>query len=135
MGTRSLTIVYDGSNKPIINMYRQCDGYVSGHGLQLAEFLIPFEIVNGIQGNPKLGVVANGMACLSAQLVKHFKDGVGGIYLYCVDDRDCWQDYEYHVYKKEIKVKRLNPTKLVGYDWIFQGSHKEFHTFATTREA
>lgn len=109
-------------------MYRQFDGYVSGHGLQLAEFLIPFEIVNGIQGNPKLGEVANGMACLSAQLVKHFKDGVGGIYLYCVDDRDCWQDYEYHVYKKQIKVKYFD-------EWIFQGTHKEFHTFATTREA
>ena len=50
MGTRSLTFVYEKyGNKqlPIINMYRQMDGYPSGHGAELAEFLNGFNIVNG----------------------------------------------------------------------------------------
>ena len=42
MGTRSLTFVYDGE-QPIINMYRQFDGYPSGHGQELAEFLNSFD--------------------------------------------------------------------------------------------
>ena len=46
MGTRSLTFVYE-ENKPIINMYRQFDGYPEGHGAELAEFLLSGEMVNG----------------------------------------------------------------------------------------
>ena len=37
MGTRSLTFVYDENNTPVLNMYRQFDGYPSGHGAELAE--------------------------------------------------------------------------------------------------
>ena len=32
MGTRSLTFVYDDSDRRIIKMYAQYDGYPSGHG-------------------------------------------------------------------------------------------------------
>ena len=88
MGTRSLTFVYDGE-KPIVNMYRQFDGYPSGHGLELAEFLTSFdEVVNGLPvgDNRRL---ANGMGCLAAQLVAKFKVGCGGIYLHAVDETDC----------------------------------------------
>lgn len=48
MGTRSLTFVYDEDDKtPIVNMYRQFDGYPSGHGADLADFLLPLRLVNG----------------------------------------------------------------------------------------
>ena len=68
MGTRSLTFVYEGE-KPIVNMYRQFDGYPSGHGAELAEFLTSFdEVVNGLPvgDNRRL---ANGMGCLAAQMI------------------------------------------------------------------
>ena len=40
MGTRSITVVYDEYNdKPVVCMYRQFDGYPSGHGRELAEIL------------------------------------------------------------------------------------------------
>ena len=45
MGTRSLTYVYDDNNDPIICMYRQFDGYPTGHGSELADFLTPFKII------------------------------------------------------------------------------------------
>lgn len=49
MGTRSLTFVHDGdAAKPLTCMYRQYDGYPSGHGLELQQFLAPFKVVNGI---------------------------------------------------------------------------------------
>lgn len=72
MGTRSLTRIIDSNGDCIINMYRQFDGYPSGHGRDLFDFLDGFNIVNGYNGQegPK---AANGAGCLAAQLVTHFK--------------------------------------------------------------
>ena len=49
MGTRSLTVVRDTEGaKDICVLYRQMDGYPTGHGAELKEFLVPFTVVNGI---------------------------------------------------------------------------------------
>ena len=122
MGTRSLTFVYDG-DKPIINMYRQYDGYPEGHGIELAEFLMSGEIVNGYSDNDAKQF--NGMGCLAAQMIVHFKKSVGGFYIHAVTDTECWQDYEYHVYENRVLVK--NPGVI-----IFFGTYKEFSTFCST---
>ena len=37
------------------------------------------------------------MGCLAAQVVAHFKDGAGGIYLYPPKERNLGQEYEYHI--------------------------------------
>jgi hypothetical protein len=123
MGTRSLTYVYDDSEKPIICMYRQFDGYPSGHGVELSEFLTQMTVGNGISGSPELFSFANGMGCLAAQMIVHFKKSPGGFYIYAIEsDMDCWQEYEYHVYEKKIIVK--NPSEV-----IFEGSYEEFMSF------
>jgi hypothetical protein len=127
MGTRSLTFVYDDSNTPIINLYRQFDGYREGHGQELADFLGSFdEITNGISFGEERKT-ANGMGCLAAQLVAHFKVGVGGFYLYPTKQNALWQDYEYHIYENEVKVVCYDNT-------IFKGTWQEFHTWAHTDE-
>ena len=126
MGTRSLTFVYDG-DEPMINMYRQFDGYPSGHGSELATFLNSFDaIVNGISvGDTRR--IANGMGCLAAQLIAHFKIDAGGFYIYPVTAKDCGQDYEYHVYEDKVVVK--NPTEV-----IFSGPWREFNEFCSAEE-
>jgi len=98
MGTRSLTFVYDGDLKEsaIINLYRQYDGYPQGHGAELARFLDRGRLINGLTGQDQN--LFNGMGCLAAQLVAHFKDGAGQFYLHPVSALECGQDYEYHVY-------------------------------------
>jgi hypothetical protein len=103
MGTRSLTFVYDEQDV-IINMYRQYDGYPTGHGAELAEFLAPFTMVNGLSTR-ETRKVANGMGCLAAQLVANFKSDAGGFYLYPPSAVDCGQDYEYHVYQKDMELR------------------------------
>jgi hypothetical protein len=124
MGTRSLTFVYnDGA--PIINMYRQFDGYPTGHGRELAEFLVSGKLVNGY--SEKQSVQFNGMGCLAAQMIANFKNSVGGFYIYSVDSTDCWQEYEYHVYEDKVVVK--NPTEV-----IFSGTWDEFHSFCYEKE-
>ena len=97
MGTRSLTILQDGDGQEIAVLYRQMDGYPDGHGNDLARFLKPFTVVNGFGIGAKRGKVANGMACLAAQLVAKFKRDVGGFYLYPAGTRDCGEEYVYTV--------------------------------------
>ena len=82
MGTRSLTRVIrkweddfgDKRREPFTTMYRQMDGYLEGHGNDLAEFLSQFTIVNGMKLN-ETRKTANGIDCLAAQMFAHFKDG------------------------------------------------------------
>ena len=84
MGTRSLTYVYSGDSA-VVCMYRQYDGYPSGHGSELAEFLNSFDaITNGIEMGERRKT-ANGMGCLAAQMVANFKGDVGEFYLYPAD--------------------------------------------------
>jgi hypothetical protein len=128
MGTRSLTYVYNNYKteagtkieQPIICLYRQYDGYPTGHGAELADYLNGMYVVNGlgIQNDQK---VANGMGCLAAQLVSYFKkDEAGQFYLHAPElNRDDWQEYEYHIQEDKIIV--------YGYDKeIFSGTWTQY---------
>lgn len=130
MGTRSLTYVYNDTyndEKPIVCMYRQFDGYPSGHGIELAKFLNNGRLVNGL-GSTDNHRVFNGMGCLAAQIVANFKKVAGNIYLHVPRlDQDCWQEYEYHVYVNTVVVK--NPTEV-----IFKGGWQEFYQFCSSEE-
>ena len=125
MGTRCLTFVYDG-DKAILNLYRQFDGYPEGHGLELAKFLAGKQLVNGMSGDTSM--VFNGMGCLAAGLVAHFKQSAGGFYIHAVTDTDCWQDYEYHVYTDRVVVKGYN-SKV-----IFNGTWEDLYGFCQQEE-
>ena len=99
MGTRCLTVVKD-DGKDVCVLYRQFDGYPEGHGLELCEFLNKIKrITNGISGDPK--GTANGMGCLAAQLVAHFKNEVGQFYLYPSGTRDVGEEFIYVVKNKD----------------------------------
>lgn len=142
MGTRCLTIVYD-HGKPIVNLYRQYDGYPSGHGAELAEFLGQFAaITNGISMN-ETRKTANGMGCLAAQLVSHFKQTVGGFYIHSVESTDCGQDFEYHIYERDgdicvqVKDRGCNMFGLTLSDRnevLFDGPVAKFDEFCTTED-
>lgn len=100
MGTRSITTVYSEDNKPLVCLYRQFDGYPDGHGAELREFLAPRLLGNGIGVGATSGKFANGMGCLAAQLVAHFKgDHLGAFYLVEPDAQlGAWgTEYHYHV--------------------------------------
>ena len=128
MGTRSLTFVYDEAGDPLLNMYRQFDGYMSGHGAELAEFLHDRKLVNGLsfedQNNPK---VSNGMGCLAAQLLAHFKQTPGSFYIHAVDDTHCGQDYEYHVFPDRVFVCESDGAVVLDTTWesFYNVTHKE----------
>ena len=106
MGTRSLTRIKDGK-KELTVMYRQFDGYLDGHGKELAEWLANASIVNGIRMDENR-TIFNGMGCLAASMFKHFKEEAGGIYCYPAGAKDCWEEYNYIISespKGQIKIK------------------------------
>jgi len=106
MGTRSLTRVFrkwednfgDKKREPFTTMYRQMDGYLEGHGQDLAEFLSQFTIVNGMRMD-ETRKIANGIDCLAAQMFAHFKDGPGHIYCMHPSAQDCGEEYIYEIEK------------------------------------
>lgn len=104
MGTRALTVLMDGdlTDKEIAVLYNQFDGYPTGVGRDLKDFLLPFTVVNGIPyGDTRK--LANGMPCLAAQLVAHFKGTeAGSVYLYPAGTRDAGEEYVYTVYAKKV---------------------------------
>jgi hypothetical protein len=115
MGTRSLTVFVDTdgeTEQEIAVLYRQFDGYPSGHGLDLCEFLSGMTIVNGLNGQKR---VANGMPCLAAQVVAHFKTEAGHFYLYPAGTRDTGEEYTYTVYGKEGEEPQV---KCMDYDGV-----------------
>jgi hypothetical protein len=121
MGTRSLTFIYEdsfpGESTPkLVNMYRQYDGYPTGHGAELAEFLLKTE--------------HNGMSCLAASMIAHFKQSIGGFYIYPTNSTDCGQEYEYHISENQAEIYETS------YDGsskkeIFNGSWTEFKEYCS----
>jgi hypothetical protein len=126
MGTRSLTTFNDEwKNEEIAVIYRQYDGYPQGHGRELFEFLNEMVIVNGISlnGPPK---IANGMDCLAAQVISHFKGSeVGGIYLHKSGTRDIGEQYIYTIYINE-ETLMIKMTNTYDDDESFDGNIKDF---------
>ena len=123
MGTRSLTRIKDGK-KELTVMYRQFDGYLDGHGKELAEWLADANIVNGIRMDENR-TVFNGMGCFAASMFKHFKEEAGGIYCYPAGAKDCWEEYNYIISespKGQIKIK-VTTDKLK--DILFEGTANE----------
>ena len=108
MGTRS-TISFgsyanDKYTDPIVTIYQQYDGYISGVGHELAEWLLKKKIINGIGVDQYTDEYANGVGCLAAQFIRDFKQKVGGLYIEEPKVREVC-DYNYEVYVNEfIKV-------------------------------
>ena len=109
MGTRASTIIKDsGLDSPtLLHMYRQFDGYVGGHGADLKEAFGNTQIINGFS-NPDAPNCANGMGCFAAQLVKHFKQKIGGCYIYPSDSET--EGYTYILYKGDDNTIHVKVT-------------------------
>ena len=149
MGTRSLTRVFntykdEKKNKQVkeqlVNMYRQYDGYPSGHGEELADFLKGGRVVNGIGSTDEKEILFNGAGCLAAQMIAHFKNGAGGFYIEPITAKDCGQEYEYEVIvdfdTKELTMKCFENGYIdskgkykSGKKLLFEGKPADFQQF------
>ena len=123
MGTRSLTHIYDtdwDQTRLLCTIYRQFDGYPTGMGQDLKDFLTPFNVVNGLRLADD-SKTANGAGCLTAQLIAAFKTEPGNVYIYPPGSTDCGEEYVYSIYAKagepvRIKVEDTYQSGHVLYD-------------------
>ena len=148
MGTRSLTrgiprqegLSFNKGHEKVdlayVNMYRHYDGYPEGHGLELAEFLKDIEIISGVPlERNRMRFQANGSGCLAAQMVKHFKDGPGYIYLHPHDNESGWEDYIYTLFPKEGEPVYIAIYRVYTKECIFVGTPQELIDKYTSEES
>ena len=91
---------HPGVDKIHVQIYNHYDGYPSGLGVTLAEYLQDFIVVNGLSFDSAGKTSANGIGCLAAQVVRYLKDGPGNVYLHKPGEKS-WEDYEYFIWCKE----------------------------------
>lgn len=104
MGTRSLIHIKDNSQRTLVTIYQQFDGYLSGVGEELRQYLSGKILVNGIPCGEDTSKMFNGMGDLASQLIAYFKGGIGGLYIYPADTYDVGEEYEYTIYPKDGKI-------------------------------
>ena len=143
MGIRCLTIVEEVRGPRSASSTDSMTGYPTGHGAELKSFLVGMRIVNGLRLGDQIRM-ANGMDCLAAQLIAHFKTEPGGFYLYPAGRRDCGEEYIYTVYtnagKLMIRVEAgavtffgLPGTKQVNMPILYDGEIESFDPEAVER--
>lgn len=123
MGTRSLTVFKDESNNDVSVLYGQFDGYLEGHGKDLAEFCAGKTVVNGIRADHNRNQLANGIGCLAAQVIANFKTEVGGFYVYPGGSRNTGEEYIYYI---SAEIGKEPDIKVDAYgETLFEGSASE----------
>jgi hypothetical protein len=130
MSTRSLTRVRDTSGDVIVCMYRHCDGYPSGHGLELAQWLSGKTVGSGAQKDPNY---FNGMEHLAARLVAYFSDlhPHSNIYLQ-VPAEDDSEEYNYEI---SLGIGGRLRMKANGTGCSFDGLPENFAAYLAEQEA
>lgn len=106
-----------GKNSPVtlLTFHRHSDGHPDSHGLELANELGSYEIVNGLRIGGGNANQANGPGCLAAQLLCSFKDGPGGIYLVPDNEDEFTGNYHYDVTITETYSSKFSkPTYKIG---------------------
>ena len=135
MGTRSLTIFNnEWDNEEIVVLYRQYDGYPTGHGRDLLNFLNNMKIVNGMNSKNEKLKIANGMGCLSAQVIAYLKEAPGDFYLHSAGTRDIGEEFIYTLYfkNKELKIK-VQDVYDDGHD-LFDGNMTQYNKWINNLE-
>lgn len=130
MGTRStIAFIERSTNREgkvfeteLVRIYQQFDGYPSGVGKELANWLNNKHIINGIPYGEDVSNCCNGIGCMTAQFIRDFKTDIGGLYITTNND---FEDYNYRVIEENDMIT------LEAYHWddakpFFRGTSKEF---------
>ena len=110
-----------------VQIYHHYDGYPEGLGCKLAEFLCDFRVLNGLPVNYFEDIkVANGMGCLTAQLIAALKEEPGNVYVDYPGQVHGDTEYTYYIWGCEGKDIWMSifDTSISSYDdkCIFVGT-------------
>ena len=113
MGTRSITHIHemkslDVDEKIVCSFYRQYDGYPTGHGKDLAEWLTSKGLKNGIGSDFIKGTHFNRAGTMAVKLCNHIQDE-SGCEIMPTGEKSDYIDFEYHIYfDEEFKIKIIS---------------------------
>jgi len=100
MSTRSITHIHEekefnnGEEKTICSFYRHCDGYPTGHGQDLANWLKDKKVMNG-----RVAGAFNGTGEAAIKLMNHILDLAGCLVsVVSTQTTDIWEAYIYDIY-------------------------------------
>ena len=127
MGTRSITSFINEEGSEICTLYRQFDGYPSGHGQDLFDALRNAKLVNGLRMS---GHEVNGMSDLAVQVISYLKvsnssdplEG-GGLYLHPPGTNGLGESYTYVIYSSDGDIYL---DVFQEYNNIYRGKIKDF---------
>lgn len=130
MSTRA-TVLFKEDNNILAKVYHHFDGYPSGFGINLGEFLDQINIINGIGSEQnEMFRFANGFGCAVAQFIAKIKEGVGNVYVVAIDYDDSWIDFNYVVNFNKKEQKCYISVSMFGEnERVFFGCIKEFIEF------
>jgi len=115
---------------PVLTHEQIWGGYIEGGvGEKLIRLLEDRVVVNGYTMEDKERRNFNGMSCLAAEVVAHFKDGIGGAYIQALDE-DYVGSYDYTIScigdGKDSKPQRLK-IKMQSYgEVVYDGLVDDF---------
>tara|TARA_R110000850_G_scaffold269167_2_gene401008 strand:+ start:7319 stop:7729 length:411 start_codon:yes stop_codon:yes gene_type:complete len=120
MGTRSLTFIHEmedeylKGDKVVCVFFRHFDGYPSGHGQDLADFLNGKKLVNGRSSDFDKATMFNRAGTMAVKLANHIQD-ISGAEIIHGDNYNYGQDHDYHVYFRNgefcIQIDGMEPVK------------------------
>ncbi len=100
MGTRSITHIYETDELGqdlVCSFYRQYDGYPSGHGQDLADWLKDKFLVNGIGADFIKGTHHNRAGQMAIELIHHIKQSTS-VELIPTGSEDHGEDFIYKIF-------------------------------------
>ncbi len=104
MGTRATITINDEGGKPLLRLYKQFDGYIEGGlGEALVDFMKDRYVVNGYTISDEQNRAFAGMGCLGAQVVTHFKEKIGNLYIQSLDE-DYEGSYNYFISEDDGRI-------------------------------
>jgi len=125
MSTRSLTYIHEMTDQYLTGenlvcvFYRHSDGYPSGHGQDLADWLKDKKLTNGVQFGEDRSNKFNRAGTMAVKLVNHIQD-ISGAEIIFGDHFDKGQDHDYHVYFRDdqfwIQLDKMDPVKAIEFD-------------------
>jgi|21_taG_2_1085346.scaffolds.fasta_scaffold02924_6 hypothetical protein len=105
MGTRSVTYIHEMESLDegvVCGFYRHFDGYPSGHGQDMANWLKDKKLVNGIGSDFDPSYMFNRAGAMSVKFVNHIQN-VAGAEMIFERDADVGQDCTYHIWYRNDK--------------------------------
>ncbi len=104
MSVKSLTVITNDEGKDVCVLSRDIDGYLTGHGEYLRNFLRGYLITREAKSKDNRKAITK-IGRLAALLVAEFKSGIGDFELLPAGTRDQGEEYLYTIYARHSSLK------------------------------